>query len=217
MNLFSSRAVDRRAKTLAGFTLIELLVVVAIIAVLISILLPALSSAKSQANSLVCQADLRSIQTAMMMYVTDYNDKFPKTGNDWTKDCWWRILDKTPHRYPKRYCSTRLTNPRSKDLEYSPYAYNMGLGYDNWGNLGRSTLSSVSDQTSRIILFCEGIGTFYWNSLFGEGMYCGMSYTKGGRLGEPHNAGQNIAYLDGHVRYAKTASLIYSDWEIVKK
>lgn len=60
-----------------GFTLIELLVVVAIVALLISILVPALSRAKDQAKRAKCQANLRSIGHAVLLYLGDYRDAFP--------------------------------------------------------------------------------------------------------------------------------------------
>ncbi len=69
--LFSSRATR-------GFTLVELLVVVSIIALLVSMLLPAMSKAREQAKTVVCQANMRSINGAILTYYADY-DVFPLT------------------------------------------------------------------------------------------------------------------------------------------
>jgi len=56
-----------------GFTLIELLVVISIIALLISIAMPSLRGARDQAKQTVCRANLRSINTALLAYVSEYD------------------------------------------------------------------------------------------------------------------------------------------------
>ncbi len=56
----------------AGFTLVELLVVISIIALLIALLLPALAKAKDLANTIVCAANLRTIDIAAMEYSQEF-------------------------------------------------------------------------------------------------------------------------------------------------
>ncbi|MGN6367746.1 MAG: prepilin-type N-terminal cleavage/methylation domain-containing protein [Phycisphaerae bacterium] len=63
-----------------GFTLIELLVVVSIIAVLIAILLPALGKAKVKAGTVVCGTRLKGLGTAMAVYLSEYDQRFPING-----------------------------------------------------------------------------------------------------------------------------------------
>jgi len=60
-----------------AFTLIELLVVIAIIAILMAILMPALRKAKEQAQSSVCQGNLKGFSLAVAMYAQDNDDAFP--------------------------------------------------------------------------------------------------------------------------------------------
>jgi prepilin-type N-terminal cleavage/methylation domain-containing protein/prepilin-type processing-associated H-X9-DG protein len=65
---------DRRVK---GFTLIELLVVIAIIAILAAILFPVFAKARAQARKIAGISNLKQIGTGTMMYVQDYDERFP--------------------------------------------------------------------------------------------------------------------------------------------
>jgi len=61
----------------AAFTLIELLVVISIIGLLAGLLVPALSRARESAQTTVCMANLRSLNSALMVYTVDNDDRFP--------------------------------------------------------------------------------------------------------------------------------------------
>jgi prepilin-type N-terminal cleavage/methylation domain-containing protein/prepilin-type processing-associated H-X9-DG protein len=65
---------NRRVK---GFTLIELLVVIAIIAILAAILFPVFAKARAQARKIAGISNLKQLGTGTMMYVQDYDEKFP--------------------------------------------------------------------------------------------------------------------------------------------
>jgi prepilin-type N-terminal cleavage/methylation domain-containing protein/prepilin-type processing-associated H-X9-DG protein len=80
-----------------GFTLIELLVVIAIIGILAGLLLPVLSKAKQRAQGITCTSNMKQLQTAALIYGTDFNDFLPcnvplepEFGGDSTtgKPCW---------------------------------------------------------------------------------------------------------------------------------
>ena len=60
-----------------AFTLIELLIVVAIIGILAAIAVPNFMNARMRAKVSRVHADLRTIRTAIGMYITDYNHPIP--------------------------------------------------------------------------------------------------------------------------------------------
>ena len=60
-----------------GFTLIELLVVIAIIAILAAILFPVFARARKQAQKTSCLSNLKQIGTAINMYTSDWDEKYP--------------------------------------------------------------------------------------------------------------------------------------------
>jgi prepilin-type N-terminal cleavage/methylation domain-containing protein/prepilin-type processing-associated H-X9-DG protein len=60
-----------------GFTLIELLVVIAVIVILAAILFPVFARARDRARQSLCASHLTQLAKAGMMYLDDYDDRFP--------------------------------------------------------------------------------------------------------------------------------------------
>jgi len=69
-----------------GFTLIELLVVISIIALLMAILMPALAKVRQIAQRVVCGSHLKGVGSAMSIYATEQEGKYPRAGG---KDSIW--------------------------------------------------------------------------------------------------------------------------------
>lgn len=64
-----------------GFTLIELMIVIAIIAILAAILVPNFLKARAQGQLTACESNLKNIGTALEMYNTDNQGKYPVSGS----------------------------------------------------------------------------------------------------------------------------------------
>ena len=96
-----------------GFTLIELLVVIAIIAILAAILFPVFARAREKARQTSCLSNLKQLGLGMLMYVQDYDERFPSgpysaggaAGPLWDGDTihngWaWMVYDDPTHGRP---------------------------------------------------------------------------------------------------------------------
>jgi prepilin-type N-terminal cleavage/methylation domain-containing protein/prepilin-type processing-associated H-X9-DG protein len=77
MNQGEEQVMKQSIRVRNGFTLIELLVVIAIIAILAAILFPVFAQAREKARAISCLSNLKQIGNAFMMYVQDYDEKFP--------------------------------------------------------------------------------------------------------------------------------------------
>lgn len=71
-----------RRKKSGGFTLIELMIVIAIIAILAAILVPNFIRARAQGQFTACKSNLKNIATALEMYSTDAQGRYPTTLSD---------------------------------------------------------------------------------------------------------------------------------------
>ena len=115
-----SRMKTLTRKTEAGFTLIELLVVIAIIAILAAILFPVFARAREQARKTVCVSNIKQLGTAWMMYVQDYDEKFPPNNSPTAPNPEWKLLP--GGTFPCRPCRLRRI---SDNTPYDPTIYAM--------------------------------------------------------------------------------------------
>jgi prepilin-type N-terminal cleavage/methylation domain-containing protein/prepilin-type processing-associated H-X9-DG protein len=209
-----------------GFTLIELLVVIAIIAILAAILFPVFAQAREKARATMCQSHLKELNTALMMYVQDYDETLP----------WVQFLTNAPAANwgIKGGGTLNLNAPYVKNLQIllcpsiQAYAYNEilcgaggGIGpfsapkpalkanfechLSHWlARTGRA-LASIP-LPSQTVVVVDGFRYPYAinpsNPIGANGW--GFACHDAGdatRFQNRHSGGSNIAFIDGHVKW----------------
>ena len=76
-----------------AFSLLELLIVVAVFSLLVAILFPVFAQTRAKARQTTCSSQLSQIVQAGLMYVQDYDERFPS--------CYW--LKAAPYAVDPRY------------------------------------------------------------------------------------------------------------------
>ncbi len=205
-----------------GFTLIELLVVIAIIAILAAILFPVFARAREKARQSSCSSNMKQLALAATMYCQDYDEKlcFASYGNGlgwadvlapYIKNS--QIFDcpsanrtmamntaVTPNRF---YRVGNDTCPTGVDYSYGYNAYNVTTAPACVGPAGRA-LADIKSP-AQVILVGEGAGASPY--AIGAGGYT-LNDVKGQTAWNRHNEGQNLSYVDGHVKWDRIESTI---------
>lgn len=217
---------NRASRQYQAFTLIELLVVIAIIAILAAILFPVFAQARESARMSGCLSNMKQIGTGTMMYLQDYDEKFPNTkawGRMWTGE--WVADPTIPDSM--RYLP-ELTEPyvKNKDVWFCPTVARGGRAFGFWGDPPNGLDPAAANGT-----------TYLWqhqtaNCSLAEGFteanpsppvtVSGMSQAgvsqvsrapilhdipyHGGdvgiKAGTFHRGGVNVAYADGHAKFS---------------
>lgn len=125
------------SRSCRAFTLVELLVVIAIIALLMSILMPALSRARAQAQTLVCQNNLRQLTIGLNLYsISNDNKALESQGGP---DYWFTQIaaylgDSEYRNDPQKALEDGMAVifcPSTKDPQ-APMGYSEGSASNSW-------------------------------------------------------------------------------------
>lgn len=201
-----SRFVARKA-----FTLIELLVVIAIIAILAAILFPVFGRARENARRSSCQSNLKQIGLGVLQYAQDYDEKYltqdTSIGNTYAHVSQSYLKSTQIFVCPSAagavvgantvYNPTNLTNPPDQSWE-ATFPSTTGTkivgSYGINTNLTGRSLAEVDSPAVRVLM--------------SDATRAEVSSNVEDRFifASRHLEGSNIAYADGHVKWANRRS-----------
>lgn len=209
-----------------GFTLIELLVVVAIIAILAAILFPVFGRARENARRSSCMSNLKQMGLGMMMYVQDYDERYPKeyiTVNG-TNLFWVDVLNPYMKSYQVFICPSAVATNSWREGGYGSNRNIFVRGADPV-----ISMPAVESAANTYLIMDFGTTSFtagivvglpaHAQYLPGSGNTRGLDTAECPRLidGRPywqryiddcmsgrHFLGVNTVFADGHVKWLKS-------------
>jgi prepilin-type N-terminal cleavage/methylation domain-containing protein/prepilin-type processing-associated H-X9-DG protein len=199
-----------------GFTLIELLVVIAIIAILAAILFPVFAKAREKARQTACASNLRQWTTAYLMYAQDHDEILPPAYWDYSGEegtTWVGITQPYIKNRQIKQC------PSYQAPDWDAY-WQTGYGVNyrwfgfsgseadgrRWSKYYVTSLAQLQVPSETLMLADSDYFVFI-----------PMLRLAGGWLADNlkvdprHNGGANIGWADGHVKWMKRESYIWTN------
>ncbi len=205
-------------KRAAGFTLIELLVVIGIIAILAAILFPVFSSVRAKARQMTCLSNMRQIGMAILMYAQDNDDQLPPSAHRLPGGGGMNSRSLIWPAYVAPYV-------KSTRVFVCPLAEGVSSYATTWGERGRLSIGLNRDIENRftnlpysLVVFDDpSITLLLADSTPGEtnAPQNGRGFqvqadrapnTQSG-IGERHNRGTNVGFLDGHAKWYSSSAI----------
>ncbi|MCE5238376.1 DUF1559 domain-containing protein [bacterium] len=191
-----------------GFTLIELLVVIAIIAILAAILFPVFAKAREKARQTSCLSNVKQLGLAILQYAQDYDERLPLDGthplaSGYPIAPYWdaRI---TP--YVKNDQIFRCPSAAGGTRNYRYNAYRGGTHNSSGSPQTPPAPHSLGQITSpaNTVLLVDIPAAGYLNTLGA------WSIRSEGDFIEVHNGGANFGLADGHAKWVKQPTALYT-------
>ena len=199
-----------------GFTLIELLVVIAIIAILAAILFPVFAKAREKARQTSCLSNIKQISLAGLMYVQDYDERFPGHGCVWNEP--WGMSGRS------ETCYAAKIYPYTKNLQLfvCPSDPTRWAAPGRSGNAYGNNLQYIAGRAPRTIGEAMSPAETIWLADAERGYIraprcCGITTITPLCAQAPgvdnilyrHNEGANFAFVDGHAKWWKKSASIW--------
>jgi len=220
-----------------GFTLIELLVVIAIIAILAAILFPVFARAREKARQASCTSNLKQLALAWIMYAQDYDETsvFSRAHvNCWIQPTDLQIAQGgrpfyavlTPYIKNDQLWDCPSANIRARCANNSMNCYNVNRaitagmvpatfritygGNDQMMAWWTLKLAAIVAPT-RLMIFADAnrVTDHDGTIAFANNVtVCNPSATTGTENDTRHNGGSDIAYSDGHAKWARAQNIL---------